>query len=126
MLLFALPLFAQNEPQMKTSETITVERILIDARVTKGNGDPITGLGVNDFKVTGSQNYQLKGTASSPDNNYNNQNLQNVSVTNTDTNKAGFSVTPWAPMSNTRRIGLIWISGTRTTTAVSEPRTART
>ena len=36
---------------MKTSETITVERILIDARVTLGSGDPVMKLGVNDFKV---------------------------------------------------------------------------
>ena len=50
ILLLALPLLAQD-PQMKTSETITVERILIDARVTLGSGDPVMHLGVNDFKV---------------------------------------------------------------------------
>src|ERR1043165_5784397 len=52
--LLALPLFAlfaDEQPQMKAGESITVERILIDARVTLGSGDPVLNLGVNDFKV---------------------------------------------------------------------------
>lgn len=55
-LLLALPLaalavaaVAQQPP--RASETITVERILIDARVTEGNGDPILALGPADFRV---------------------------------------------------------------------------
>ena len=36
---------------MKASETITVERILVDARVTTGSGDPILNLQPKDFKV---------------------------------------------------------------------------
>src|ERR1051326_7215396 len=50
-IVLALPLFAQEQPQMKAGESITVERILIDARVTLGSGDPVLNLGVNDFKV---------------------------------------------------------------------------
>lgn len=50
-LLLALPLVAQDAPQMKTSEEITVERILIDTRVTLGNGDPVLGLTAKDFRV---------------------------------------------------------------------------
>ena len=37
---------------MKTSETITVERILVDVRVTLGSGDPVMNLGPSDFKVS--------------------------------------------------------------------------
>jgi VWFA-related protein len=37
--------------EMRTQETITVERILIDARVTVGNGEPILGLEKGDFRV---------------------------------------------------------------------------
>src|SRR3954470_20476670 len=37
--------------QMKTSETITVERVLVDARVTLGSGDAVMGLTAKDFKV---------------------------------------------------------------------------
>lgn len=44
-LLFALPVAAQVQEQ------ITVERILIDARVTDYQGDPILGLGPDDFVV---------------------------------------------------------------------------
>jgi len=51
LLLIGLPLIAQDVPQMKTSEEITVERILIDARVTLGNGDPVLGLAAKDFRV---------------------------------------------------------------------------
>jgi VWFA-related protein len=50
-LALALPSFAQDQPQMKAGETITVERILIDARVTLGSGDPVLNLVPNDFKV---------------------------------------------------------------------------
>jgi VWFA-related protein len=46
LLLFPLSLSAQ-----KTSEEITVERILIDARVTDYSFDPILGLGPEDFVV---------------------------------------------------------------------------
>ena len=52
----------------------------------------VTVVGVNDFKVTGNQNYQIQGTAASSDANYNNQHIQNIQVVNTDTNTAGFSV----------------------------------
>jgi VWFA-related protein len=51
LLALAIPLIAQEPSQMKTSETITVERILVDARVTLGSGDPVLHLGPNDFKV---------------------------------------------------------------------------
>src|SRR5713226_1113557 len=51
LLALAVPIAAQEPPQMKTSETITVERILVDARVTLGNGDPVLNLGVKDFRV---------------------------------------------------------------------------
>jgi VWFA-related protein len=44
-LLAAVPLFAQ------VKETITVERILVDARVTQANGDPMLGLMPDDFRV---------------------------------------------------------------------------
>ncbi len=37
--------------QMKTGEQITVERVLVDARVTDSRGDPILGLGTADFEV---------------------------------------------------------------------------
>ncbi|HEX9161589.1 MAG TPA: VWA domain-containing protein [Thermoanaerobaculia bacterium] len=43
--LFAIPIFAQ------VREQITVERILIDARVTDDRGDPILGLTPKDFTV---------------------------------------------------------------------------
>ena len=46
-LLFLLPLAALAQ----TSEEITVERILIDARVTEAGGDPILGLGASEFIV---------------------------------------------------------------------------
>jgi VWFA-related protein len=36
---------------MKSGETITVERILVDARITDYNGDPIVGLKPADFRV---------------------------------------------------------------------------
>jgi VWFA-related protein len=37
--------------EMRTGETITVERIIIDARVTDAKGDPILGLEPRDFVV---------------------------------------------------------------------------
>ena len=43
------PLLAAQE--QRTSEEITVERILIDARVTDYDGDPIVGLKAEDFEV---------------------------------------------------------------------------
>lgn len=43
--------FAQQQPQLKSGETITVERILVDARVTDYNGDPVLGLKPADFHV---------------------------------------------------------------------------
>jgi len=45
LLLFALPLAAQVQ------EHITVERIIVDARVTDDGGNPITGLKGSDFRV---------------------------------------------------------------------------
>jgi len=45
LLLIAFPLAAQ------VNETITVERILVDARVTNGRGDPILELTPADFRV---------------------------------------------------------------------------
>ena len=45
LLIAALPVFAQVQ------EKITVERILIDARVTDAAGEAITGLTPNDFRV---------------------------------------------------------------------------
>jgi VWFA-related protein len=45
LLLLALPIFAQVQ------ERITVERIIVDARVTEANGEAITGLKANDFRV---------------------------------------------------------------------------
>jgi VWFA-related protein len=51
-LVAAFALHAQQQPpEMKASETITVERILIDARVTLGSGDHVLGLTAKDFKV---------------------------------------------------------------------------
>jgi VWFA-related protein len=44
-LLLAIPLFAQVQ------EKITVERIIVDTRVTDDRGDPITGLKASDFRV---------------------------------------------------------------------------
>jgi VWFA-related protein len=41
--------FGQNPP--RAGETITVERILVDTRVTEANGDPILGLEAKDFRV---------------------------------------------------------------------------
>ncbi len=46
----ALPLLAQLPPA-PVQERIVVERVLVDARVVTGTGDPITGLGVANFHV---------------------------------------------------------------------------
>ena len=47
-----LPLAAAaQEPQQKVGETITVERIIVDTRVTDDRGDPILGLAAKDFHV---------------------------------------------------------------------------
>jgi len=48
LLLVAVPSFGQD---MRSQESITVERIIVDARVTDAAGDPITGLTAADFKV---------------------------------------------------------------------------
>lgn len=45
LLFIAVPLCAQ------VSETITVERVLVDVRVTGGSGNPIVGLAPADFRV---------------------------------------------------------------------------
>jgi VWFA-related protein len=45
----ALPLLAQQPAPVQ--EKIVVERVLVDARVVTGTGDPVTGLGVADFHV---------------------------------------------------------------------------
>jgi VWFA-related protein len=45
----ALPLLAQQPAPVQ--EKIVVERILVDARVVTGTGDPVTGLGISDFHV---------------------------------------------------------------------------
>src|SRR5437763_9409525 len=45
LLLFAVPLATQVQEQ------ITVERILVDTRVTDDRGNPITGLKPSDFRV---------------------------------------------------------------------------
>lgn len=52
-LLVVLALFASTMAAQapRTSEQITVERILIDARVTDLSGDPILGLAADDFVV---------------------------------------------------------------------------
>jgi VWFA-related protein len=45
-----LAILAQ-QPPAPVQESIVVERIVIDARVLTGVGEPVTGLGVADFKV---------------------------------------------------------------------------
>lgn len=40
-----------NTQQIRSGEIINVERVLIDARVTEMNGDPLVGLGPADFRV---------------------------------------------------------------------------
>ena len=51
-LLVLLPLAAMaQETQQKVGETITVERIIIDTRVTDDRGDPILNLAASDFRV---------------------------------------------------------------------------
>lgn len=47
--MLAALLFALQQPQMQ--EQITVERVIVDARVTDGEGNPIIGLKPSDFKV---------------------------------------------------------------------------
>src|SRR5437762_13891802 len=46
-LLFAAAM--QQQPQLQ--EQITVERVIVDARITNSVGDPITGLKPSDFHV---------------------------------------------------------------------------
>lgn len=50
-LVFAMLLIAPAASAQQLQETITVERILIDARVTDGAGEPILSLGPSDFRV---------------------------------------------------------------------------
>ena len=50
LLLFAAPLAAQV-PVTQVQEQITVERILVDTRVTDDRGNPITGLKASAFRV---------------------------------------------------------------------------
>lgn len=49
-LLLVVPAAAQQQP-IRSGETITVERILVDTRVTLGDGEPILGLTAKDFRV---------------------------------------------------------------------------
>src|SRR6266550_7837267 len=52
MMLFAMLIAAVIAPQeIRTQDTITVERILIDVRVTDYGGEPIAGLEPKDFRV---------------------------------------------------------------------------
>ena len=48
--LAALPLTAQQQVA-PVQERMVVERVLVDARVVTGTGDPVTGLGIADFHV---------------------------------------------------------------------------
>jgi VWFA-related protein len=47
--MLAALLFALQQPQLQ--EQITVERVIVDARVTDAEGNPISGLKPSDFKV---------------------------------------------------------------------------
>src|ERR1051325_9975641 len=50
--MLAALLFAASMQQPQLQEQITVERVIVDARVTDAEGNPITGLKPSDFKVT--------------------------------------------------------------------------
>src|SRR4051794_13706743 len=50
-MLTALLLVAALQEQPKMQEQITVERVIVDARVTDANGNPIAGLKPSDFRV---------------------------------------------------------------------------
>jgi VWFA-related protein len=50
-MLDALLLAAAMQQQPQLQEQITVERVIVDARVTNSTGDPITGLKASDFIV---------------------------------------------------------------------------
>ena len=50
-MLDALLLAAAMQQQPKVQEAITVERVIVDARVTDAAGDPIAGLKPSDFRV---------------------------------------------------------------------------
>ena len=50
-MLTALLLAAALQEQPKMQEQITVERVIVDARVTDANGNPIAGLKPSDFRV---------------------------------------------------------------------------
>lgn len=49
--MLAALLFAASMQQPQLQEQITVERVIVDARVTDAEGNPITGLKPSDFKV---------------------------------------------------------------------------
>jgi len=49
--MLAVLLFAASMQQPQLQEQITVERVIVDARVTDAEGNPITGLKPSDFKV---------------------------------------------------------------------------
>ena len=63
----------------------------------------VTVTGLDDHVVNGNQTYQVNGTASSPDANYNLITMAPVTVTNTEADMAGINVTPIA--------GLVTIAG---------------
>src|SRR5881275_1852868 len=50
-MLTALLLAAALQEPPKMQEQITVERVIVDARVTDGTGNPIAGLKPSDFRV---------------------------------------------------------------------------
>lgn len=54
----------------------------------------VTVTGVDDLLATGNVSYQITGSTSSSDPNYNGLAMQPVSVTNVDTNLPGFVITP--------------------------------
>src|SRR4029079_8506318 len=49
--MLAALLFAASLQQPQLQEQITVERVIVDARVTDADGNPITGLKPSDFRV---------------------------------------------------------------------------
>ena len=74
---------------------------------TSGNWDTpqtVTVTGVDDFSIDGSVNYTIVlGTVTSGDANYNNANPNDVAVTNTDNDVAGFTIS--ASSGNTSEAG---------------------
>src|SRR2546430_6147068 len=51
LFLFLIALLFATTAHAQIQEQITVERVLIDARVTNDSGDPILGLRPDDFRV---------------------------------------------------------------------------